>query len=35
MNEDSEVIVPFAVYYLREENGFDEVLIETLESGIL
>ena len=35
MNEDSEVIVPFAVYYLREENGFDEVLAETLESGIL
>ena len=34
MNEDSEVIVPFAIYYLREENGFDEVLTETLDSGI-
>lgn len=34
MNEDSEVIVPFAMYYLREENGFGEVLTEMLESGI-
>ena len=35
MNEDSEVIVPFAIYYLREENGFDVELSQTLESGIL
>jgi len=35
MNEDSEVIVPFAMYYLREENGFDIELTETLDSGVL
>ncbi len=35
MNEDSEVIAPFATYYLREAHGFDEVLTETLDGGIL
>ena len=35
MNEDSEVIVPIAIYYLREVIGFDEVLTETLDGGLL
>jgi hypothetical protein len=35
MNEDSEVIVPFATYYLREAHGFDDVLTETLDGGVV
>ena len=32
MNQDSEVIVPFAIYYLRQENGFDDELTVALDS---